>query len=142
MENADDACPGRTQGLNCACRYACIEGDRWEDDAWSNPIYSLKSGESGKSATRAGELTRQLNNSKQVVQMSKTEKQIHLDTPFSRMRIVALLPKIPGDFGPDDELVEKTLCVLKGYKVPKATVLEMKPGFNTSVSLLFQTFAA
>lgn len=86
--------------------FTYVEGDELEDEQWTAPI----TGGSGPS--------------KKVVNMDVGPS----DQKYSRMRIMAMLPSD----NPDDDPTELALCVMRGYKVPHGTVLEMRPGFNTS----------
>ena len=102
--------------------FSYVEGDEWEDEEWEGAI----TGGTAPSTQAAARL-RDISSSKKVVSMTKLEKHLYLDAHYSRMRIVATLP---GE-NPDGETTELALCVMKGYKVPHGTMLEMRPGFNT-----------
>lgn len=102
--------------------FTYVEGDEWEDEEWEAPISGGKA-----PSTQAAARLRDLGSSKKVVNVTKLEKHLYLDQGYSRMRIMATLP---GE-DPEGDTTELALCVMKGYKVPHGTVLEMRPGFNT-----------
>jgi|EP01047_Picozoa_sp_COSAG01_P068873 hypothetical protein len=97
-----------------------VEGDEWEESEWESVITNGKGAVTGAAARLQA-----LDSSKKVVKMSKLEKHLYTSTPFSRMRVVATLPTEDG------KLSVRPLCILKSYKLPNATVLEMRPGFNS-----------
>lgn len=102
--------------------YTYVEGDEWEDEEWEAPISGVEA-----PSTRAAARLRDLGSSKKVVNMTKLEKHLYLDQGYSRMRIMATLPSED----PEGDTTELALCVMRGYKVPHGTMLEMRPGFNT-----------
>ena len=96
------------------------------EDPDESPETMLAYSSGSSDLTSVARKMRQLNSSKKAVfnrKMSHAEKELYQDSAFSRMQVV---------FSGQDGDEEMLLCVIKVYQGKgEATVLEMRPGFNT-----------